>query len=58
MRCDHSVHALVFPDLNEETKAKRGDNKPLHELNEDECVKFNTGYKLERSGDVYLCSWV
>ncbi|XP_025115282.1 uncharacterized protein LOC112576783 isoform X2 [Pomacea canaliculata] len=43
-------------DLNEETKAKRGDNKPLHELNEDECVKFNTGYKLERSGDVYLCS--
>ncbi|XP_076449399.1 uncharacterized protein LOC143285851 [Babylonia areolata] len=41
----------------EEPKKKRGqESEPLRELNEDDRVEFNTGYVLERDGDVYSCS--
>ncbi|KAK7491401.1 hypothetical protein BaRGS_00017379 [Batillaria attramentaria] len=41
----------------EEPRKKRGEPQdPLRDLTDDDCVKFNTGYTLEKDGDVYSCT--
>lgn len=41
----------------EEPKKKRGqESEPLNALDDNDRVEFNTGYVLERNGDVYSCS--
>lgn len=41
----------------EEQKTKRGEEEEaLRKLTDDDCIKFDTGYTLEKNGNVYSCT--